>query len=371
MKTAEAVTPQARSAVQFDPAFKPDFEEARERWAAFWQGEIVDRPVAMIRCPKAGVERRPEGRYMEGRDGDYDAVIDRFEAWAATVAWLGEAIPVYVPSFGPDMFAGFLGAPLNYGTQGDTNTSWSEPCVEDWAAALPLAIAPENPVWVRTQEFVARLAERSRGRWVVAHLDMHSNLDALAAMRGPERLCMDLLDEPETIDRAIAQMGPLYRMVDRRLRELGRMDQTGSSGWIPMYCEGRFNVTQSDFSCMVGPDQFRRFVLPALEEELAALDHSIYHLDGPDALRHLDDLLALERLDAIQWVPGAGRPPHKGWLELLKRIVGAGKSVIVYCAPAEVPLFHEALGPRRVIYDLRAKTEAEGRGVLDWLKAHT
>ena len=359
----------ANATVQFDPALKPDFAEARARWAAFWAGEIVDRPAAMIRCPKDGAQRGKSGPYMEGRDGDFDAAIARCEAWARTIHWAGEAVPVYVPSFGPDTFAGFLGARLNYGTHGDTGTSWSEPFVEDWAAALPLAVRPDNPVWVRMQEFLARLAAAAGGRWVVAHLDMHSNLDALAAIRGPERLCMDLLDQPELLDRAVGQIKPLYRLVDRRLRELGRMDRTGSSGWIPMYAEGRFNVTQCDFSCMLGPEQFRRFVLPALEDELAALDHSIYHLDGPDALRHLDDLLALDRLDAIQWVPGAGQPPHKEWLELLKRIVDAGKSVIVYCAPSEVPLFHRTLGPRRVIYDLWTKDEA--RGVLEWLKSNT
>jgi hypothetical protein len=35
------------------------------------------------------------------------------------------------------------------------------------------------------------------------------------------------------------------------------------------------------------------------------MKYSLFHLDGPGALKHLDSLLELDALDGIQWVSGA------------------------------------------------------------------
>ena len=63
------------------------------------------------------------------------------------------------------------------------------------------AVISINGIWGGCE---AALAEAFRGKMVVAHLDLHSNMDLLLAMRGGQKLCMDLIDCPETIDRAMA-----------------------------------------------------------------------------------------------------------------------------------------------------------------------
>jgi hypothetical protein len=348
--------------------FKPDCEEARRHWEAFWAGELLDRPCISVIAPRDGAPEVPGQIYTEGHDGKYDEIAKRAEAWIASRFWGGDAIPRYVPSFGPDMFAGFIGAQLEYAP--DTGTSWAVPFVENWKTSLPLRLKKDG-IWPRLQEFMACMARAARGRWVVSHIDMHSNMDALSAIRSPERTCMDLLDEPESIDRAMKDVRALYPEITDALYRAGNMAATGSMGWIAMYCETKFNVTQCDFICMIGNEMFRRFVLPALAEETEHLGHSVYHLDGPGALRHLDDLLALPKLNAIQWVPGAGNKPLPEWLDVLRKIQAAGKSLHVYGSVEEIKVLHRALDPRRCFYDCWAKNEAEARGIVEWLKKNT
>lgn len=48
-------------------------------------------------------------------------------------------------------------------------------------------------------------------------------------------------------------------------------------------------------------------------------------------MRHVDALLALPKLDGIQWIPGAGAPPVSEWIPLLEHIQAAGKLVVPYC----------------------------------------
>jgi hypothetical protein len=74
---------------------------------------------------------------------------------------------------------------------------------------------------------------------------------------------------------------------------------------------------------------FLRFAVPALTEQCEWLDNAMFHLDGHQCLCHLDHLLAIEPLDAIEWtpdptVPGGGSPE---WYPLYRRILAAGKSV--------------------------------------------
>ena len=84
---------------------------------------------------------------------------------------------------------------------------------------------------------------------------------------------------------------------------------------------------------------------------------SIYHLDGPGAVRHVPALLAIEELTSIQWIQGAGQPLPSGWIPLLRRIQDGGKSVALYYGgshggdadlEAEIDALCAALDPDRL-----------------------
>jgi hypothetical protein len=91
-------------------------------------------------------------------------------------------------------------------------------------------------------------------------------------------------------------------------------------------------------------------VLPGIKLEMTPLNRSIFHLDGPAALRHLDLLLELDDLHAVQWVQGAGNGPATQWIDVYRRCLDAGKSVqiIPEGGPDIALACLEALGPRGV-----------------------
>jgi hypothetical protein len=102
-------------------------------------------------------------------------------------------------------------------------------------------------------------------------------------------------------------------------------------------------MTQNDFSCMVSPAMYREFFLDTITAECAHLDDLCYHLDGPDALGHLDALLEIDTLNAVQWVPGAGREDNRRWLPVLRKILEAGKGAILYAGCDEALALIEEL----------------------------
>ena len=99
---------------------------------------------------------------------------------------------------------------------------------------------------------------------------------------------------------------------------------------------------------MISKAMFDEFFLPGIADECKFYERSIYHLDGPDALRHLDSLLQIKELDAVQWVFGAGNEGYHRWVEVYQRIQRAGKGIQMMCDVQELPLVFETLRPEGV-----------------------
>jgi len=109
---------------------------------------------------------------------------------------------------------------------------------------------------------------------------------------------------------------------------------------------------------------FEEFFLPHVRAQAEWLDNAVYHLDGPDAIRHLDLLLDVPHIKAIQWVPGAGAPPQTRWISLHKRVQAAGKGVVIGVEKWEVePLLRE-LSPEGLLLRTTCDSEVEARELL-------
>ena len=313
-----------------------------------------------------GTGRRPASH---GRvTGDFRSVAEQALAAAESAYWGGEAIPSYSPSFGPDLFAGWLGCDIEF-AESEIRTSWAVPFVEDWEEVLPIRLDPDNEWWRRMLDFCAVLAEVFEGKMLVSHLDQHGNMDALLAMRGGVGLCMDLVDTPEIIDRVMPDVRAAYAPIDLALREAGRMVR--ACGRIPAYHPERTNTIQCDFAALIGPEYFRRWALPALEDEAAHLGRCLMHYDGPEMLVHLDDACAIPGLECIQWQPGARNGPFIRWMDLLKRIQSKGVAVYVSCNTEDLKLYHRELDPRLVLYQCSAPTQEAADDTLKWLVQNT
>jgi hypothetical protein len=313
----------------------PRLRQALERNEAFWDGALERGPLMWITAPEtvAASVPRPEEPAVEAEMWtDVDYVVAAAEYALSGTYYAGDALPVYNPWLGPDQFAAWLGAEIDLRPR--DFTSWVTPFVDDWARYPELTIDPENRWWQLYLEILRASARAGEGKWVTGYPDLHTGIDALSAIRGPERLLVDLLESPEAIKRAMAQMTELFEFVVDRVSEIVLPSGQGTSNWTMGWSARRFLcIGQNDFTCMISPGMFEEFCLSDTLETTGYADRSIYHLDGPDAVRHLPRILAIESLDCVQWIHGAGQPSASHWLELLKTIQAAGKSVQVYYGP--------------------------------------
>ncbi len=348
--------------------YKPGLAEAARRWDAFYAGDLIDRPIVCVTAPKPGAKFVRGSTYRERTFGDLDDILDRQLANAEATYWGGEAVPAAWLSFGPDEVAVFCGAEFGWSERsGDTN--WSKPFVADWERDLPLLLQDDNPLWQRMLGFYRLAADKCAGKMAVMPLDLHTNMDLLAAVRGPQQLCLDLLDCPELVDRAMDDARAVFRKLWDEVRLAGKMDENG-------YCHCFYSMEgaatlQCDFSCMMSPAMFRRWVLPALEEEAEIVKHALYHWDGPGAVVHTDDLVASKGLHTLSYVPGDGHGSHIDHLPLLQRVQAGGKAVQVWGSPDQCKAMHKELRPEKTLYCTSAPSVDEADALQDWFVRNT
>jgi hypothetical protein len=99
----------------------------------------------------------------------------------------------------------------------------------------------------------------------------------------------------------------------------------------------------------------------------------MFHLDGSQAMVHLDSLLSIDSLDAIEWTPEPGQPnggdPH--WYDLYRKIKTAGKSVqAIDVQPNQIIPLIDAVGPEGLYILANFQTLEEAQGIEKLLAAY-
>jgi 5-methyltetrahydrofolate--homocysteine methyltransferase len=342
-----------------------DWERIERDWTAWWAHEL-ERPMVVIE----GLEMPAEGTLPVAHaftanfplEVPADEVIASYQAHLEVTRFYGDAWPRWWPNFGPGIVAGFLGAHVHPVPE----TVWYEPARQVNAASLiedlHLAYDPDNAWWRRVRELTRTAVERWGNGVTVAYTDLGGNLDILASLRTTQQLLLDVCDSPDEVERLVGEITRLwlryYDELDAIIQQAGR----GTTAWAPIWSPGRCYMMQSDFSYMISPRMFERFVLPDMAACCEAMEHGFYHLDGKGEIPHLGMLLSLERLRGIQWVPGDGQPPAEEWLPLLKRMRDAGKLCQLAITPQGARTIVRELGGRGFAFHitwLMGQEEAE------------
>jgi hypothetical protein len=328
--------------------YKEDWSVAQEHFTKWWHRDgFVLWLTALRPQPHEDISQPAPAITPEQAWFDAPHRISWTEYHLAHTEFLADSFPQADIQIGPGSLATFLGAnPIV-----DWNTVWYRACITDPGTYGSIHLIPENNYWLDLHlKFIDEALNRSRGRWLVGVPDLIENMDTLAALRGDSNLFFDLVERPEWVYDRLAEINEAffqaYDIFYARIK-----DPQGGSIFNPfnIWGPGKTVKVQCDISASLSPKMFRKFVAPHLDAQCKWLNHSLYHLDGTTCLQHLDTLLEIDSIDAIEWTPQdqsqpTGGDPH--WYDLYQKIKSAGKSIQVIGVEADelVPLL-DAIGP--------------------------
>ncbi|MCC6416184.1 MAG: hypothetical protein IT582_09770 [Opitutaceae bacterium] len=325
-----------------------DLTAASARFDAFWRCGLADRPPVSLWVKHDGPAPGPVSHHPTLREQwmDVDFQVERALARLQTVPSWGDTIPSFSPNLGPNLTATLFGVNLEFGEI----TSWCDHTLADiseWERFLQTPANFDNIYWQTIERMITRAAERFPSDYIIAMPDLHGNYDILSDLRGPENLCLDMVDDPDLVMRAVRHASQGYREAFQRMHQ--RLSGLGqpSTTWAVYLHDGPAYVPSCDFWCLVSADVGREMIVPLIEFEMAPLERSIFHLDGPQALRHLDSVLRLPGLNALQWVFGDGQGRAIDWLHIYRQALDANIAVQILAVDAADALATlRALGPR-------------------------
>lgn len=335
------------------------------RQDAFWEREILDRPVVNIVLPKPGAP--PPPAYPPGaavRERWLDAEYNAHCALARVMSfeYLGDALPNAWPNLGPELLSAYLGCEMEY----TETTAWAKSCLDDWGEADKIAFSPDNFYWRKTLEMTEALLAAGRNKFYTAVTDLHPGGDALAGLREPQRLSIDLVERPEAVKVLLKRVTDIYlQLCDRLFAQLAAAGQPVGCNAFNIISTKRWNMVCNDFSFLISSAMFDDIFLPEIIRECRHWEASCYHLDGEGALRHLDSLLAVAEITAIQWVCGVSRGPASRWMDLYKKCQAAGKGLQIRITPEELDFFMTNLNPQGIWLAIeRVETREEGEALI-------
>ena len=344
--------------------WKPDWEQARTNLTRWWnrQGLAVavfaprDEPLEPIPQPQ-----EPED--LEARWTDPAYRTDKAEHEMAWTFFGGEAFPYFDPQIGPGSLGLFLGSEPGFAT----GTVWYKPCIDDPDHHPPLRLDAENRWFKVHMALIEEGLRRADGRYLVGIPDLVENIDTLAQLRDPQTLLMDMIERPAWVERCTEEINQAYfECFDAMFAKVRDTDGGNAFCAFKIWGPGKTAKIQCDFCCMISPAMFDRFVAPSLSAQCDWLDYSVYHLDGPEAFPHVDSLLGIDSLNAIQWTSGA-RNPGGGdpcWQDLYRRIRKGGKGIEAFAAPDEVIPLIETIGPEGLLVVTSAPDQASAEKLL-------
>jgi hypothetical protein len=352
-----------------DCSWKANWEETKQHFIKWWDhegmilsswssvgGGVAREPVADPGPPADIFERYTSSRWMAARNH-----------WSMARALFPlDVLPIADCNMGPGSLSLALGSEPTFAEE----TVWFNAFMEHEERPErlpPLRFNPDSRWWKITDDALRRSAELGRGKYMVGCPDLIENIDTLASLRGTQRLLLDLAERPDWVAEKVEEINQAWFEAYNRVYDVIRLED-GSSAWsaFAIWGPGKTAKVQCDASAMFSPAMFEKLVVPALTRQCDWLDYSMFHLDGHQCIPHLDALLSIESLDAIEWttdpqVPPGGSPK---WYGMYRRIIAAGKSVqAVGIQHSEIVPLLDAVGPKGLYIMTGLGNEAEAEKV--------
>lgn len=307
--------------------WKDNFEESKKRYINWWnqKGLVISMwehlekdgaPYETISAPTTAKDLHqfwfdPEWR---AQNLHYQLSKSSFKA---------DILPIANTHLGPGSLSAVLGAEL----EGGEDTIWIKHRDD---LGDEIVFDKNNKWWKLHLDILKACRKNADGRYLVGCPDLIEGLDTLAGLKGPEAILMDMMMRPEVVEAQLQKVNDIYFEVFDQIYDIINVDGEMAFCYFSIWGPGKVSKLQSDISIMFSEEDFRQFAQPYLREQCQKIDYSLYHLDGVDAIRHLDAMLEIKELNAIQWTPGVGEPQggDPRWYDLYKKILRNGKSMM-------------------------------------------
>jgi len=347
-------------------------EEKLKRIGKWWNGENKGRPLLwLVARTEQACEPINLNKFWQSPESEpeFEKIVDTQIKNISGWTFLAESYPCIPHLWGsrgtPMSMAAYLGSKVNFREE----TVWFEPIIDDWRNFK--IKFDKNNYWVSiSKKLLETQLKKYDGNFLIWLPDFGDALTVFSLLRGVEKLLLDLIEIHDVIKVKIGEFIDVWKKAHSYFWDLYRKKLPGDCSWL-LWAPGKTYACQCDFSTMISSEMFKEFVVPEIEMIGEYLDFIVWHLDGPEEIKHLDTLLQLPQIKAIQIVHGAGKPPccSSLWIPQMKKIQEKGRVVIAYAnTKEEVETLFSNLNSEKLFLfcGLNFKDKSEADEFIKW-----
>jgi len=347
-------------------------KEKLEKIKKWWNGEN-QKPVVFTTFDEEKRKKKNLNYLWEKEDTkpDFEKLVEYQIENLKGIFFLGESYPILPHLWGnrgtPMTLASYIGGKVIFREE----TVWIEKTIDDWEK-FHIKFDPEN-YWVKiSEELMKKQIEKIDDKTLISMPDFGDALTCFSLIIGVENLLFDVIEKQEIIMEKITEFTEAWKKCHQYFYSIYKEKLPGDTSWLT-WAPGKTYACQCDFSTMISPKLFEKFVVYELEQIKGYLDYIVWHLDGPDEIRHTDILLSLPYIKAIQIVPGDGNPPCASdlWLPVIKKITEKGRNVILYAdSKEEVEILINQIPKEKIalFLNINFKSKSEAEEFIEWIK---
>ena len=307
--------------------WKQNLDETKQHYIDWWnhKGIVLNMWEHFQQgvTPHADIPEPKPYKDLNQRWFDPEWRAEYLDWYVAHSSLKADILPVANTQLGPGSLAAILGGVF----EGGEDTIWIHP---DPNYKDDIVFNPEHPNYLLHKALLRACKQKAQGHYYVGMPDLMEGLDVLAAIKGTDKVLLDTVMQPEVLEHQMQQINDIYFQVFDELYDIIREGDEMAFCYFSSWAPGKMSKLQSDISTMISVSDYRRFVQPFIREQCQKIDYTLYHLDGVGAMHHLDALLEIDELNAIQWTPGVGEPQGGSpkWYDLYNKILSGGKSIM-------------------------------------------
>ncbi len=345
-----------------------NWDEIKQRYEQYWNRQNKT-PLLSVTAPKKGKSYD----YPEPIDSnqfwfDADWIVGACRAGNETTYFAGDAYPCVSPSLGTGLMSALLGLPLNY----NESSSWVEHKHGGLSQFTDFTLDKSNFYFKKMEEILTKFAEDAKnGDYIVGMVDLNTLFDGVASLVGAEDLCYELLDNPDEVKRVMREHIALYKQVFTHYSDIVTKYQGGNTNWLGIYSDIPWYFISDDFIVMISQDFFAEFTAEPLREIASFHERNLFHLDGENAVVHLDGILAIDEITGVQVQATPFVHTAELWIPHLKKIQSKGKLCMIEARNLDdISCLIRSLEPEGLYIRMGAQSEEEADAAVQLINTY-
>ncbi len=343
-----------------------NWEIRKKRYEDYWNYKN-NTPIIYLPSMKDKQTPIPEDKPSKlGYWFDIDFQIRQARAYFENTYFALDSYPHVSPSFGSDIMSTFLGLDMIY----NETSAWVVHKDQPLERFTDFTLDTKNEFFVKMRDCLERYVHDAKnGDYIVGMVDLNTLIDGVSSLIGPDNLCLEIMDNPDEVKRVTMEHFNLYKQVYNIYNKIVTRYQKGNTNWLSVYSEIPWYFISIDFIVMLSSDHFDEFVRAPLQAMADFHERVLFHLDGENAIRHLDNILTVKELTGVQVQATPAAQSAELWIPQIKKIQKAGKNVWVEARhKQDIKDYIENLQPEGLFIKSWCDTESEAKEVERMVK---